>query len=116
MRIITGNKTTTLSPGHCTILTCGDHGFERVNPMWHVGYKNVVDARHGDGIKSFSAQFSTLQAIGSVKPLAGLFASKHAAAKSMSAKLMKTAAVLMHLGSAEEFQFFVEPSVTAMRK
>jgi len=115
IRVINGSKSTTLSPGRCTVLTNRtQHGFERVNPMEAIGYKSVSSVHHGNGIKAFNAEFATTHAIGSVKPLMDIVGSKHENARRMSNKLMKTSAVLMHI-SAGEFKTYAEPSVTAMK-
>ncbi len=116
VRVTAGARATTLSPGRCTVLTTrSNHGFERVNPMESVGYKSVAAVNHGNGIKAFNAEFATLHAIGSVKPLKEIMSSKHDNARRMSNKLMKTSAVLMHIGGNGDFRVYSEPSVTAMK-
>jgi hypothetical protein len=117
VRVSSGSKATTLSPGRCTVLTTNvQHGFERVNPMESVGYKSVAAVHHGNGVKAFNAEFATMHAIGSVKPLMDIVGSKHDNARRMSNKLMKTSAVLMHLSNNGEFKVYAEPSVTAMTR
>lgn len=116
VRVTAGARATTLSPGRCTVLTTrSGHGFERVNPMESVGYKSVAAVNHGNGIKAFNAEFATMHAIGSVKPLKEIMSSKHDNARRMSNKLMKTSAVLMHIGGNGDFRVYSEPSVTAMK-
>ncbi|MBX3153897.1 hypothetical protein KF728_27330 [Candidatus Obscuribacterales bacterium] len=117
VRVTAGARATTLSPGRCTVLTTrSNHGFERVNPMESVGYKSVAAVNHGNGIKAFNAEFATMHAIGSVKPLKEIMSSRHDNARRMSNKLMKTSAVLMHLGGIGEFEVYAEPSVAAMAR
>ena len=116
VRVTAGARATTLSPGRCTVLTTrSGHGFERVNPMESVGYKSVAAVNHGNGIKAFNAEFATMHAIGSVKPLKEIMSSKHDNARRISNKLMKTSAVLMHIGGNGDFRVYSEPSVTAMK-
>lgn len=115
VRVSSGSKTTTLSPGRCTVLTNRiQHSFEHVNPMESIGYKSVSDRSHGDGIIAFNAEFSTTHVMGSVKPLMEILNSKHAGARRMSSRLIKTSAVLMHLGGGEQFKIYAQPSITAM--
>lgn len=117
IRVSNGGKSMTLSPGRCTVLTTkAHHGFEYVNPMESIGYKSVAAVRHGNGVKAFNAEFATMHAIGSVKPLMQIVGSKHDNARRMSNKLMKTSAVLMHLSNGGEFKVYAEPSVTAMNR
>lgn len=117
IRVSSGSKTTTLSPGRCTVLTKQiQNGFERINPMESIGYKSVSTSNHGNGIIAFNAEFSPTHAMGSVKPLMEILTSKHAGARSMSRRLLKTSAVLMHLSSSEDFKIYAEPDVTAMNR
>lgn len=116
VRITSGSKATTLSPGRCTVLTNQvQNSFDHINPMESIGYRSVASLNHGNGIKGFYAEFSTTHAMGSVKPLMEILTSKHVGAKRMGSRLMKTSAVLMHLGSgSEDFKIYAVPSVTAM--
>ena len=118
VRVTSGSKATTLSPGRCTVLTNQvQNDFERINPMETIGYKSVASLNHGNGIKAFNAEFSTTHAMGSVKPLMEILTSKHAGARRMSSRLLKTSAVLMHIGGgSDDFKIFAEPSVTAMNR
>jgi len=116
VRISTTSKSIVLSPGHCTILTRNaHHDFERVNPMEAVGYKSLDGHLCGSELRAFSAEFSVLSAINAVHPLRSLVASSHPNAKRMSSSLMKTSAILMHLGDSQAFKRYAAPSMVASR-
>jgi hypothetical protein len=117
VRVSSGANATTLSPGHCTVLTNQvQNSFEHINPMESIGYRSVASLNHGNGIRAFNAEFATTHALGSVKPLMEILTSEHAGARRMASRLIKTSAVLMHLGRSdiEDFKIYAEPSVTAM--
>ncbi|MDZ4835519.1 MAG: hypothetical protein SGJ27_17225 [Candidatus Melainabacteria bacterium] len=118
IRVSSGSSATTLSPGRCTVLTNQvQNGFERSNPMESIGYKSIATLDHGNGIKAFNAEFSTTHAMESVKPLMQILTSKHAGARRLGSRLLKTSAVLMHLGGgSDNFKIYAEPSVTAMSR
>lgn len=114
VKVSVGTESSSLHPGRFLLVTDKfNHGFEALNPMEAVGYKSLNTHHHGNKIKAISAEFSTISLLNSVIPLRELLASSHVGAKQLSAKLVKTTAVLMHLGNSEEFRNYSTPSFVA---
>lgn len=116
VNIISGAHVTSLHPGRCAFLTRHiHHDFERLNPLERVGYRSL-SAHERNGTKIFSCEFSTAHAINSIRPLQAVFDSNHPNARRISDRLLKTTAVLMHLGAnREEFRSYASPALAAMR-
>jgi len=114
VRVSSKSKTTTLSPGRCIMLTDKhQHSFDHINPINSIGYKSITTHNHGNELKLFGAEFSTISAINSIKPLRALLTSKQTAARLLSSKLIKTSAVLMHLSNNEEFKQYSQATFVA---
>jgi len=117
IKVTSDDHQSILSPGHCAVLTHkSQNAFSKVNPLETVKYRGLTSRALSNGKTAFHAEFSPLSAINTMRPLMQLCASKHAGARRVSSKLMKTIAVLMQLsGSGNGFQTYTEPSVTAMK-
>lgn len=117
VKVSTGKKSASLHPGRFLLVTNNvQHSFEALNPMENVGYRSLNGQNHGSERQVFCAEFSPLSLLNSVIPLRALCASQHTDAKRLSAKVLKTAAVLMHLGNNEEFKNYSAPTRMANSK
>lgn len=114
VKISTGRVSTTLSPGRCSILTKNvEHDFAVANPLKSVGYKSLCMNERGSGGHLFTAEFSIPAVVSVVPPLRRIVGSAHSNAKKLSSSLIKTNAVLLHLGNGEDYVVNAEPSMVA---
>ncbi|MBX9670807.1 MAG: hypothetical protein K2X93_24615 [Candidatus Obscuribacterales bacterium] len=115
VRVTVDGKTMYLSPGHCTVVSNKRGQFGDVNPAQTVGYGRLNESISATGNRVFTAEFSTVHAATSITPLREIMQSKHPQAQRLSAKFLKTSAVLMHLGH-QDFQLHSKATIAAWKK
>lgn len=107
----------TICPGRHMLVSAGSGtDFASVNHIESVLHRGVSTTMVSD-LKVHQSEFSTLSAITGVLPLRAIVESKSPSTRKIAARLLKTTAVLMHLGSGNpsDFQCFAKPRVTALR-
>ena len=107
----------TICPGRHMLVSAGSGtDFASVNHIESVLHRGVCTTMVSD-LKVHQSEFSTLSAITGVLPLRAIVESKSPSTKKIASRLLKTTAVLMHLGAANQgdFQCFAKPRVTALR-
>jgi uncharacterized protein YkwD len=104
-----------LCPGRCAIFTTNaSRSLHDVNPIEAIGYRNLSEHAMEHGLKVYSAEFATSHALNAVKPLKTIMTTNHPKAKSLSASLIKTTAILWHLNAAAgDYQLYPNPRATA---
>jgi hypothetical protein len=107
-----------LAPGnHVTVAHEAAGEFAQVNAIEAIPHRNVATKTIKAGVKAHTSEFSVASAIQSVKPLQLVMSSKHPQAKQVANKMMKTTAILLHMGgNGGEFQHYFKPAMTAMAK
>lgn len=113
---VAGQKMT-VSPGrHLLVTEDRSSDFASVNHVESVMHRNVETTSLNSTLKAHSSEFSVPSAMSGVLPLRALVESKHPDARKIAKKVVKTTAVLLHLGvNSGEFQHFVKPRMTALR-
>lgn len=107
----------TLAPGnHVTVAHATSGEFAQVNAIEAIPHRNVATKTIKAGVKAHTSEFSVASAISSIKPLQLVMCSKHPQAKQVANKMMKTTAILLHMGGKGEFQHYFKPAMTAMAK
>lgn len=107
----------TLAPGnHVTVAHAKSGEFAQVNAIEAIPHRNVASKTIKAGVKAHTSEFSVASAISSIKPLQLVMSSKHPQAKQVANKMMKTTAILMHMGGNGEYQHYFKPAMTAMAK
>ncbi|MBX3153361.1 hypothetical protein KF728_24595 [Candidatus Obscuribacterales bacterium] len=110
-------QTITLAPGnHVTVAHATSGEFAQVNAIEAIPHRNVATKTIKAGVKAHTSEFSVASAISSIKPLQLVMCSKHPQAKQVANKMMKTTAILLHMGGKGEFQHYFKPAMTAMAK
>jgi hypothetical protein len=110
-------QTITLAPGnHVTVAHATSGEFAQVNAIEAIPHRNVATKTIKAGVKAHTSEFSVASAISSIKPLQLVLSSKHPQAKQVANKMMKTTAILLHMGGKGEFQHYFKPAMTAMAK
>ncbi len=110
-------QTITLAPGnHVTVAHATAGEFAQVNAIEAIPHRNVATKTIKAGVKAHTSEFSVASAISSIKPLQLVMCSKHPQAKQVANKMMKTTAILLHMGGKGEFQHYFKPAMTAMAK
>lgn len=110
-------KQIALAPGnHVTVAHEAAGEFAQVNAIEAIPHRNLATKTIKAGIKAHTSEFSVASAIQSVKPLQAVMSSKHPQAKQVANKMMKTTAILLHMGgNGGDFQHYFKPAMTAMK-
>jgi len=117
VKIKTNGHEVALSPGRCTLVAkASNKRFHDINPLEAVGYRGLSEKALGSELKLYNSEFCTIHAMQAVKPLKEIANANHPKARKLSTQLMKTSAVLMHLGASSEYEFFSKAQVTAYAK
>jgi len=113
------------SNGHNVVLSPGRHvmvtkhhtaEFAQINAVETIAHRNVQSTVK-NGHRAHTSEFSVLTAMDTVKPLKALAMSKHANAKQIADRMMKTTAIILQLGGgAGQYQHYFKPRMTAMQK
>lgn len=106
-----------LSPGRHVMVT-KHHGaeFAQINAVETIAHRNVSSTLK-NGHRAHTSEFSLLTALDTVKPLKALTMSKHAHAKQITDRMMKTTAIILQIGGAAgQYQHYFKPRMTAMQK
>lgn len=110
-------KQIALAPGnHVTVAHEAAGEFAQVNAIEAIPHRNLASKTIKAGVKAHTSEFSVASAIQSVKPLQAVMSSKHPQAKQVANKMMKTTAILLHMGgNGGDFQHYFKPAMTAMK-
>ncbi len=116
VRIQNGDQQIVLSPGRCAIVSSKKaNSLHEVNPLEMIGYRRMIEHSFGAEHKAFNCEFSTVHAVNAIKPLRTIAGSNHQEARKLSARLLKTTAILNCLSpnNMEEFRFYQKPNLAA---
>jgi hypothetical protein len=96
--ISVNGKTVSLTPGTSAIIVSESvNDFAHANPAQLICYGKMTEAKLGEGLKVYRAQFSLPSAINALPTLSKLVSSKDARASKISGDFLKTAAIVMQL-------------------
>jgi len=113
--IAAGGRDLSLSPGrHMTVTSDHAATFADANPIESIMHRSVTSHDLGSGQRAFSTEFSIPSAVQIVKPLSAMMHSENAAAKKVAQSVIKTSAVMMHIGSTTPFEFHTKPRTVAL--
>jgi len=117
VKVSFGGKQVSLSPGrHATVCSRSANSYTTVNPVESILHRDVDQVATASGAAAFTSEFAIHSAVQSVGALDAIVKSSHPECAKLSGKLLKTAAVLMHIsGSREPFQHYLNPRLTASR-
>ncbi len=112
------HQTISVAPGqHLFITDQSNVEFADINVHDRILYSDLQKTRLNSGHHLFNAQFFIPSVIESVKPLMVLVSSKDSVSTARTKRLMKTAAVLMHLkGGVSSYQAHSRRSITAFAR
>ncbi|MBS1994020.1 MAG: hypothetical protein JSS83_26090, partial [Cyanobacteria bacterium SZAS LIN-3] len=113
-----GNRSISVEPGcHLTICHGNTSDFAKINPAQFVAHRRMSTGEIGE-FKTYKSEFHLMSAITGLKQLRELLVSPEPAKQEAASHLLKTAAILDGLmqGSKEQFEFFTDNLVTAMRR
>ncbi len=100
VRVKSGNKIITMSPGKQVVLTRQlDADFDKINPSKLIGYKNPKGQLVADDIRAYSADFSLPSVMMSVAPMKRMLTSDSPADRKLVQRMIKNAVVLSMLPS-----------------
>jgi hypothetical protein len=89
--------------------------FASVNALDRIAHRRVTSSAITNGVTIHSSEFSTLSALEAVGPLKKVMASSHPEARKLAQQVIKTSAVLMHLGSgSEDFKAYGRTRMTSL--
>lgn len=112
VRVSAENKQLCLTPGrHVSISDKNSELFEDINPAFLIGHRNLNVQKVGQQHKVFTSEFSHATIFNAVEPLKELLSNPHGHTKQSTAHLLKTAAILMHLQGAHDFEQHVPKDV-----
>jgi len=110
------------SNGHNVVLSPGRHvmvtkhhtaEFAQINAVETIAHRNVQSTVK-NGHRAHTSEFSVLTAMDTVKPLKALAMSKHANAKHIADRMLKTTAIILQIGGASgQYQHYFKPRMTA---
>ncbi len=105
-----------LSPGqHLTATIDRIQSFSEVNPIEAIGHRTLSRQTLPTGKCLFSSEFAIPHALSAVNPIKTLLSTNGSEARKVALKLIKTAAVLIHLrDSAQPFEYHVTPKTVAL--
>jgi hypothetical protein len=88
--------------------------FAQINAVETIAHRNVQSVVK-NGHRAHTSEFSVLTAMDTVKPLKALASSKHAHARQIADRMMKTTAIILQLGggSGGQYQHYFKPRMTA---
>jgi hypothetical protein len=96
--VIVDHKSISLRPGRMVVLTRNSSAsFKDINPGKNVATRNHHKHHAGGGIIAYTADFSLVSALSNVGVLKGMLRSPDQSQRQMAAKMMKLAAIQMHL-------------------
>lgn len=115
--VATGGRDLSLSPGrHLTVTHDRVSSFGDANPIESIMHRSVNTHDLGAGKRAFATEFSIPSAVSVVKPLQAILNSNEANAKRVAARVLKTSAVVMMVGSQMPFEFHTKPRAVALLK
>ena len=113
--VAAGGRDMSLSPGrHLTVTNDKSQSFADANPIESIMHRSVTRHELSNGQRAFSTEFSIPSAVQIVKPLSAMMHSDNSAAKKVAQNVIKTSAVMMHLGGAAPFEFHTKPRTVAL--
>lgn len=113
---VRGHKMNVCPGRHILVSSGTGSDFASINHLEAITHRGVSSIMVSD-LKVHTSEFSTLSAMAGVLPLRAIVESKHPQSKKIAERMMKTTAVLMHLGAGDQsdFQYYGKPRVTALR-
>lgn len=111
------NHKLSVSPGHHILITSRNaQAFEEVNVSEHILYSGVKKTSVGSDTNVFTAEFFIPSAIDAITPLKKLVQAKDAASVVKAQRMLKTAAIILHLqGGKGSYQQYFRPRATAWK-
>ncbi|MDZ4832260.1 MAG: hypothetical protein SGJ27_00520 [Candidatus Melainabacteria bacterium] len=112
------NQQIALSPGrHATVCANAPATYAAINPVEAIAHRGINRTTTARGINAFTSEFALHSSIGELGSMRSITQSAHPQCKRLTAKVMKTAAVLMHLsGGQNGFERHIRPQVTAYNR
>jgi hypothetical protein len=110
-------KTVALSPGrHLHATSHPSRDFAEVNGLDMISHRRVSTSVITGGVTLHSSEFSTLSAMEMIGPLKKVMSSTHPEARKLAQQMIKTSAVLMHLGAgaSEDFKPYGRTRMTSL--
>ena len=105
-----------LSPGQHVTIASGSDDFGDLNPLEAIPHRALSVSRTRTGKSMFSSEFSVVAAMQGLKPIAGVLSSKNNRSRQIASNLMKTAAVILQLRPADDFQIHAKPQLAAWQR
>ncbi|MBX3073039.1 hypothetical protein KF913_03920 [Candidatus Obscuribacterales bacterium] len=105
-----------LSPGQHVTIASGSDDFANLNPLEAIPHRALSVSRTRTGKSMFSSEFSVVAAMQGLKPIAGVLSSKNNRSRQIASNLMKTAAVILQLRPADDFQVHAKPQLAAWQR
>ncbi len=99
-----------LSPGRHVTVSTDNSEFAKLNLMPEIAHRKLMRRALENGMWVHTSEFAIPTAIRAVKPLSEIVASKDPAARKISARLAKTAAILMIMnGNRDVYKMYTDP-------
>ncbi len=113
--IVAGGRCTLLTPGLSAIFTRSPkQSFEELNPAAFVTYRGCNATTTGDGITIHQAEFQIVSLLRGLPQVSGMIGSNIAAKEKAMARVLKTAAILVNIGTNNvPFTYKVAPEMAA---
>jgi hypothetical protein len=108
------NQSIALTPGrHATVCANRADSFGSVNPIESIPHRGL-NRTNANGSSAFTSEFAIHSSFESLASLRSIAQSNHPQCKKLTGKVMKTAAVLMHLSNGQDgFERHLRPQMTA---
>lgn len=104
-----------LSPGcHAMVTPHHEAQFAQINAIETIAHRNLTSALK-NGMRAHTSEFSVISAMDTVRPVKALFKALHPKGKQVADHMLKTSAIVMHLGSGGKYQHYFKPRLTAMK-
>jgi len=109
-----GDMTFKLAPGRHVVITTNESGdFAMANAIELIPHTDVVRAETGESHTAWTSEFSIPAAINSVNALKSITVSDNPDLQKVSGKIMKTAAILLHMRGGA-YKHYLRPRVTML--
>ncbi|MBX9951717.1 MAG: hypothetical protein K2Y39_21280 [Candidatus Obscuribacterales bacterium] len=111
------------SNGHSIVLSPGRHAmvtphhqaeFAQINAIESIAHRNL-STEIKNGTRAHISEFSVISAMDSVLPLKTMFKSYHPQGKQAAGHMLKTAAIVLQMNGAGQYQHYFKPRLTAMK-
>ncbi len=115
--LLVDGKRVALSPGrHMHATSHPSRDFAEVNLLDMICHRGVSTTALTEDVNLHCSEFSTLSAMEVIGPLKKVMSSKHPEARKLAQQMIKTSAVLMHLGAgaSEDFKPYGRTKMTSL--